>query len=172
MNFVFGKDTVKKHSNTLNMIFQTSNIFYTVSKFLLMVLFVYTGSSKLLGHALFLNQLSHLTFIKDFAILISFIVPVLEIITALLIAFDWTQKTGLWLASLLMTFFTIYVGGMLILKSSLPCTCGGVIASMSWKQHLLFNLFFMMLSWNALCHYYKHANKNISTNKRKEAENL
>lgn len=154
------------------MIFQPSNIFYTTSKFLLIVLFVYTGSSKLMSHALFLNQLSRLTFIKDFAVLISFSLPALEIITALLIAFGRTQQTGLRLAFLLMTFFTIYVGGMLILKSALPCSCGGVIASMSWKQHLFFNLFFMMLSWSALYHYYKYTNKNISTNKRKEAENL
>ena len=154
------------------MLLQNSDIINSISKFLLVLLFIYTGCSKLLEHRLFLIQLSRIEYLGTFAPLVSFVLPVLEIVTALFIAFEATENLGLLIASLLMTGFTIYVGGMLILKSTLPCTCGGVIASMSWKQHLLFNMFFMMLSWNAFYHYYKHANKNISTNKRKEAENL
>ena len=148
------------------MLLTNSKIFTNTSKFLLTLLFVYTGTSKLLGHTLFASQLSQLEFLKSFATFISFSLPVLEIVTALFIAFDQTQIVGLWLGSLLMTIFTIYVAGMLILKSSLPCTCGGVISSMSWQQHLLLNIFFMLLSWNALYHYYKQASKNISTNKK------
>ena len=148
------------------MVLQNSVIFNNVSKFLLILLFVYAGSSKLLGHALFVSQLSQVEFLKSFATFISFSLPVLEIVTALFIAFEQTQIAGLWLASLLMTLFTIYVAGMLILKSSLPCTCGGIISSMNWQQHLLFNIFFMLLSWDALYHYYKQASKNISTNNK------
>ena len=149
------------------MLLQNSDIINSISKFSLVLLFIYTGCSKLLGHELFLSQVSGIENLKLFASLISFALPVLEISTALFIAFESTENTGLWISSLLMTGFTIYVAGMLILKSSLPCTCGGVIASMSWKQHLFFNIFFTFLSWNALCHNYKNPDRIISTNKRK-----
>jgi len=143
-----------------------SNTIYNFSKFLLILLFVYTGTSKLLGHDLFLSQISQIKFLKNIAQPISFLLPSVEIITSIFLAIDQMQRSGLWLAAFLLTIFTIYVAGMLLLKSSLPCTCGAVISSMSWKQHLWFNLFFMLLSWNALLHYYNPANKIISTNKK------
>lgn len=146
---------------------QNSAIFNNLSKFLLVLLFVYAGSSKLLAHELFLNQLSQIAFIKKIASPFSVFLPVLEIGTGLLIAFNNTQLLGFWIASLLMTAFTIYIAGMLILKSSLPCTCGGVITSMTWKQHLILNSLFMLLSWSAVYSFYKKSNENISTNKRK-----
>lgn len=149
------------------MLLQNSEIFNNASKFLLVLLFVYTGCSKLLGHELFVNQLSQIGFMKNFAPLISFLFPVLEIAAALCIVFESPENLGFWISSLLMTGFTIYVGGMLVLKSSLPRTCGGALASMSWRQHLFFNIFFTLVSWNELHHNYKEANQFISTSKRK-----
>ena len=168
MSFVFDKDLNKILIQILqSMLLQNSTILNKIFKFLLVLLFIYTGCSKLFGHRLFLSQLSRIEFLRTYAPLISFALPVLEISTALFIAFKSTENLGLWISSLLMTGFTIYVAGMLILKSSLPCTCGGVIASMSWKQHLFFNFFFTLISWNALYQNYKYTDKIISTNQRK-----
>lgn len=144
-----------------------SEIFNNLGKFLLVLLFAYTGSSKLLAHELFLNQLSQIAFLKKIASPVSVILPLLEIGSGILMTFDKTKILGFWIASLLMTGFTIYIAGMLILKSSLPCTCGGVIASMTWKQHLIFNLFFMLLAWVGLYNHNRKSYENISTNKRK-----
>ncbi|MDQ2719437.1 MAG: hypothetical protein M3Z26_06690 [Bacteroidota bacterium] len=143
------------------------NLVNNISQFLLVLLFVYTGFSKLLQHELFLNQINQIAILKKIAPLISVSLPMLEIATGLLIAFNRKQILGWWLASVLMASFTIYVSVMLLSKSSLPCTCGGVIASLTWKQHLLFNIFFMLMSWFVLYNYYKERNENISTNKRK-----
>ena len=148
------------------MLLQKSNIIDKVSKFSLILLFAYTGSSKLLGHQLFLSHLMQIQLLKTIAEPVSYLLPAVEILTAIFLAIDKMEILGLWLAAFLMTTFTIYVAGMLILKSSLPCTCGGVISSMTWKQHLLFNIFFMLLSWSALLHYYNPVNKIISTNKK------
>jgi len=148
------------------MLLQKTNIVDKVSKLLLILLFAYTGSSKLLGHQLFLSQLMQIQMLNTIAAPVSFLLPAVEILTAIFLAIDKMEILGLWLAAFLMTTFTIYVAGMLILKSSLPCTCGGVISSMTWKQHLLFNIFFMLLSWSALLHYYNPVNKIISTNKK------
>ena len=152
--------------NLFRMLLQKSNIIDKVSKFSLILLFAYTGSSKLLGHQLFLSHLMQIQLLKTIAEPVSYLLPAVEILTAIFLAIDKMEILGLWLAAFLMTTFTIYVGAMLILKSSLPCTCGGVISSMTWKQHLLFNIFFMLLSWSALLHYYNPVNKIISTNKK------
>jgi len=148
------------------MLLQKTNIIAKVSKLLLIVLFAYAGSSKLLEHQLFLNQLMQIQMLSGIARPVSFLIPAVEILCAAILAIDKMQIFGLWLAAFLMTTFAIYVAAMLILKSSLPCTCGGVVSSMTWKQHLLFNMFFMLLSWNALLHYYSPRDKNISTNKK------
>ncbi len=146
------------------MIFKNSNLVFQISKFLLIVLFTYAASVKLFDHEQFAGQLRQIALLKNFAGFISIVLPVVEFITAFCLVFDRTLMIGLVLAALLMTEFTIYVGAMLAFSSNLPCSCGGVIAQMTWKEHLVFNIFFMLLSWNALINYYKYSTKVISTN--------
>ena len=146
------------------MLLQKTNIIDKISKILLILLFAYSGSSKLLGHQLFLAQLKQIDMLKAVAWPVSFLLPALEILTVIFLAIDRIQVIGLWLAAFMMTTFSFYVAAMLLLRSSLPCTCGGLISSMTWKEHLLFNIFFMALSWKALLHFYNPVNKFISTN--------
>ncbi|MGG9964084.1 MauE/DoxX family redox-associated membrane protein [Ferruginibacter sp. SUN106] len=120
----------------------------TVINFLLVLLFVYTGTSKLLGHQVFKEQLEQLHFLQPLGGFISVTLPVTEIISGLAIAFKPTMRWGLWLAALLMTIFTAYVGFMLAGDNTkLPCSCGGVMKAMSWKTHLWFNILFTLLAW-------------------------
>ncbi|MBS1511660.1 MAG: hypothetical protein JST86_12515 [Bacteroidetes bacterium] len=116
--------------------------------FLLVLLFMYTGTSKLIGYQLFREQLSQISYLKAFSQPLSILLPILELTTGLTIIFKPIQKYGLYAAAILMTLFTFYVALMLLSDSTkLPCSCGGVIKTMSWKQHLYFNIFFMVLAW-------------------------
>jgi hypothetical protein len=45
-----------------------------------------------------------------------------------------------------MAAFTGYIGFMLLSNIELPCSCGGVISSLSWKNHLVFNILFLLLA--------------------------
>ena len=129
------------------MLNRTKNIIQASLSFLVIVLFVYTGVSKLIGHELFISQLSQICFLRSAAPFLSFLIPVLEIVTALLILINYTRLYGWWMAFTLMTLFTAYVFIMLQSNTALPCTCGGVLPVMSWKQHLYFNMFFFCVSW-------------------------
>jgi putative oxidoreductase len=123
----------------------------TISSFLLVLLFVYTGCSKLLDHHSLKKQLEEIHYIEPFAGLISVLLPVLEIFTGLAIAYKPANRYGLWSAAVLMSLFSLYVGIMLAThKTRLPCSCGGVIAELGWKKHLYFNIFFMVLAWASL----------------------
>jgi uncharacterized membrane protein YphA (DoxX/SURF4 family) len=122
-----------------------------IARFLLVLLFVYTGCSKLLTHVVFLEQLQQVNFLKPFASSLSIALPVAELLTGIAIAIHRTQYYGLWSAALLMTAFTTYVAIMLALdKTQRPCSCGGVIKAMSWQAHLYLNIFFMLLAWYSL----------------------
>jgi putative oxidoreductase len=125
--------------------------FTSPASFLLVLLFVYTGTSKLLGYQTFQEQLFNISYLKPFAGMLSIALPVVEILTGFAIALKMTLRIGLWSAAILMTAFTIYVAVMLSDdKAKLPCSCGGVIKALTWKKHLYFNIFFMLLAWASL----------------------
>jgi len=56
----------------------------------------------------------------------------------------------LYYAFVLMTVFTLYIAYMLLFTPKLPCSCGGVLQQMTWKQHLLFNIGFTLLAAYAI----------------------
>ena len=113
---------------------------------LLMFLFLYTALSKLLEFDKFKYQIGQSPFITHISWLVIWSIPLAEIITSILLIFKRTRLAGLYLSFFLMLLFTGYVFIMLRYSSYLPCSCGGVLSIMSWKQHLIFNLSFTGLS--------------------------
>ncbi len=136
---------------------------------LLIVLFVYAASSKLFDYTQFSTQLGRSPLIASYAGIIAWLVPTIELIIAGLLTIRVTRITGLYASFILLLTFTLYIAGMLLLGENLPCSCGDVINTLSWKQHLVFNLFFMALSIVGILLWWKQKqeisilkNKNIS----------
>lgn len=76
-----------------------------------------------------------------------YLLPVAELITALLLVFGKTRKFGFYLSLVLMLIFTGYVGlALLDAWGKLPCSCGALISGMGWRVHFLFNCSFLILS--------------------------
>ena len=117
-----------------------------ISSSLLILLFVYTGTSKLADHVDFLVQLGNMSLINHLALLLSYVIPFLEIITAFILFLPPLRKLGFQVSFVLLILFTTYLIYMIIFQTNLPCSCGGVIAKLSWKQHIIFNLLFILLS--------------------------
>jgi hypothetical protein len=46
--------------------------------------------------------------------------------------------------------FSVYVASLLIGSSKLPCSCGGIMSSISWELHLVVNLILALASWLAI----------------------
>lgn len=117
---------------------------------LLILLFSYTATSKFLDFHKFVFQMSlaPVPLMKTFAPILGWVVPTLEflIITTLAIGFFYPtiKKGGLYASVLLLIVFEIYIATMLLSGSHLPCTCGGIISTMGWTQHLWFNGFFII----------------------------
>jgi len=115
-------------------------------RWICMVLFVYTAYAKIIDHDRFLNGLTRVHIITGFAAIISFLVPLVEIIIALLLLIPRTAKPGLYCFTTIMTVFTIYIISALIWEKNLPCHCGGAIEKLSWSQHIWFNLAFIAIA--------------------------
>lgn len=113
---------------------------------LFILLFVYTATSKLLEFDRFTYVLSKSPLIGDKAPFLAWALPFLEFGISLLLFIPRTRRQGLWASLALMIVFTGYLGYMIYFTPDRPCNCGGVLKRMTWKQHLAFNFFFVMLA--------------------------
>lgn len=122
-------------------------------------LFLYTAYSKLSSMETFEKGLSRLPIFGSYASIISWLIPISEIIIAVLLITPKTTKVGLYAFTALMVFFTAYILSLMIFGLKLPCHCGGVIDSLSWTQHIWFNLVFIVLGITAIFfnHNYKYS---------------
>jgi hypothetical protein len=48
---------------------------------------------------------------------------------------------GLWVSALVMTIFTLYIIYILGFSREIPCGCGGILATMGWKEHLAITIY-------------------------------
>ena len=128
--------------------------------FLLILLFVYAAVSKLFDYSSFKYQV-HLSPFLSFFSNVAWIIPVTELATVVMLAFTARRLIGFYASFILMLAFTVYIILMLVFAKHLPCSCGGVLKQLSWKQHLLFNIFFLTLSATGIILTRKHIDKNI-----------
>ena len=117
-----------------------------IISFLLILLFVYAGVSKLADYQKFRVEIGKSPLITSFASWVAWFVPTIEIIISLMLA---TRKWRLWAlyASFsLMVMFTVYIISILKFSSYIPCSCGGILQDMTWGEHLKFNIGIVVLS--------------------------
>jgi uncharacterized membrane protein YphA (DoxX/SURF4 family) len=103
------------------------------------VLFLYTGISKLMDYSVFREQIGQSPVLKPFAAWIAWMLPLGEFAVAVLLFLPHTRLKGMYATLCMMTLFTLYIGAILTLDDHIPCSCGGVIELLSWKGHLIFN---------------------------------
>jgi uncharacterized membrane protein YphA (DoxX/SURF4 family) len=119
--------------------------------FLYTILFLYTAISKLTELRAFRETLVSSPILSPIATLVAWGLPWVEFaITLMLIIPRWRLK-GLQASLVLMILFTGYIIGLFLIDKEMPCSCGGIIQQLSWKQHLIFNGIFILLAiWGAL----------------------
>jgi uncharacterized membrane protein YphA (DoxX/SURF4 family) len=123
---------------------------------LFVLLFLYTALSKLKDMNSFVVAMKQSRMIGPFAHLLSGLIPTVELAAAILLIIPRMRFIGLIVSTLLMIFFTGYVAYMMLYFSKLPCTCGGILESMSWRGHLYFNLLFLILGITGIKLSKKH----------------
>lgn len=122
----------------------------SIIKYLCLFLFIYTAYAKLADHDRFYKGLTRVHLVSGYAMVISYLVPVVEILISILLIIPNTVKIGLISFVATMIAFTIYIISAMIWEPKLPCHCGGAIEKLSWVQHIWFNLAFIILPLIAL----------------------
>jgi len=113
---------------------------------LLVVLFLYTGISKLMDYSVFKEQIAESPILAPIAPFIAWALPLVEFAVAVALFIPAWRLWGLYASSVLMLLFTGYIAALLSFSEELPCSCGGILQEMSWQQHLVFNITFTVLS--------------------------
>ncbi|MBV8255992.1 MAG: hypothetical protein JO154_25580 [Chitinophaga sp.] len=116
-----------------------------IISFLVAAMFLYTGIMKLREYDVFKWVISSSPLLHSVAPVVARVVPILEVVVALMLVIPATRVKGLYIAFAMMVAFTIYIAVLLTMASKLPCSCGGVLESMSWSQHLVFNILVTLL---------------------------
>lgn len=109
-------------------------------------LFVYAAMSKLMDFQQFKVQLGQSSILIGYEHWVAWFVPVSELVLALLLLIRPYRLFALYGSLGLMSLFSAYIIVVLNYSDHIPCSCGGVISSMGWETHLVFNICWMGLA--------------------------
>ena len=124
----------------------------------LIILWVYAAVSKLETFEAFQQQLLRQPLPLWLTAPLAWGLPVMELTAALLLIYRRSRGVGLLLSFLLMLLFTGYVGlAVLGVWEELPCACGGVLSSLGWREHLVFNVVYTLVAGCGLYLWMKRA---------------
>lgn len=144
---------VRAIANTYNWLTKNIRVHY-----LIILLFGYTAFSKVefftANHTIDVSSFRTAMFkspaIRPYVDQLKYIIPAAEFLICLLLLFNKTKLIGYYASLLLFAMFTGYIVYMFTHYPILPCTCGGVITKLSWKNHLLLNIGFILFTANAI----------------------
>lgn len=114
--------------------------------FLFVLLFVYAAASKFMDLDQFQAQIGQSPLLTNIAGAVAWFIPAIEIVISVLLAVPKTRLAGLLAALSLMMTFTLYIVIIMNFSEHVPCSCGGVLQRMTWRDHLLFNIGFILLA--------------------------
>ena len=124
----------------------TKEFVVQIISMLFIILFTYAAISKLLDYENFKLLLKQSPFLGAHANLLGWGIPASELMIAVLFFFPKLSLEGLWSSTFLLMIYSAYIIIVLNFSESIPCSCGGIIPSLSWIQHLYFNIGFIVLA--------------------------
>ncbi|MHA7129247.1 MauE/DoxX family redox-associated membrane protein [Algoriphagus namhaensis] len=121
--------------------------FQVILVYPLILTWTYTGLEKIIRFEASRKAFHNQTFPPELAELLSYSVPPLEIMLALLLAYPATRWWGYLGSLLLFTVFITYVGLIWVgAFPRIPCNCAGIIESLGWGEHFFLNLLMIGIS--------------------------
>lgn len=117
-----------------------------IISFLFVLLFTYAAFVKLFDYQKFTIQVGQSPLLAGFGGVVPWAVIGSELIVSFLFAFPRLRMMALFGALMLMTMFTVYIIAILNFSPYVPCSCGGILEWLGWREHLFFNTAFILLA--------------------------
>lgn len=134
---------------------QARKLLSEIFVYLIALLWLYTSVYKALQIDTSIEQMGDSPLIEPYAVWFGYGLPIVEFALFLLLLIPKTRKYALIGSVVLLAMFTLYI--LVILnyyRADVPCTCGGVISKLSWKNHVYFNLTFLLMGIYVLVEPY------------------
>jgi hypothetical protein len=114
---------------------------------LLVFLFLYASLSKFADFQTFRYDMNNQPFPKWLSGILVWAVPIVEVLLSVMLIMNKPRLYGLYGSLVIMSLFTIYTTLVLFkFFDKVPCSCGGIIKKLTWTQHSILNLFFVLIS--------------------------
>jgi len=137
------------------MIVKKNRLLADIVSSLFIILFVYAALTKVQDFQKFRVELGKSPLLNVFAGYVSVLIPSIELIIATLLVVKRIQYYALFFSFSLMAIFSGYIAIILKFSPYIPCSCGGILQNMTWFQHLIFNIAYMVIGAIAILLYPK-----------------
>ena len=121
-------------------------ILVEIVAFLFMLLFFYAAFNKLAEYQKFRIQVGQSPLLTGFGSVIPPGVIGVEIVTGVMLMVPALRLAALYISFSLMVMFSVYIIAILNFSPYVPCSCGGVLEKLSWSEHLVFNVVFVLVA--------------------------
>ena len=123
---------------------------------MLVVLWCYASVNKLIEFSHFRHEMINQVIPRPLSEVLVYLIPVSELTAAIFLCKESLRWPGLCLSLFLMTVFTAYIALVYFnFFNRVPCSCGGILKSMGWGTHLIFNLSFLLITLSAIYLYQR-----------------
>lgn len=109
------------------------------------LLFAYAAIDKLINFELFKTQLGKSPLLVGMSSWIAWMIPLVELSICLLLFFNSTRVLGFYTFFFQMILFAFYIIALLNFSFYVPCSCGALLSSLSWAEHVVFNIAYALL---------------------------
>ena len=133
--------------SVINMLVMKKEVVLKFLSGIIALLSFYAALSKLVDFEVSKHEMLKQVFSRDIALMLVWIVPLVELVIAALLLFNFTRLIGFYASLVLLSSFSIYIAiTMSGAFGRIPCSCGGILKNMGYWTHLIFNLFFIVLA--------------------------
>lgn len=132
---------------------RTKSVVVDIVTILLIILWIYAAFSKLLDYSNFSIELGKSPLLTSFAPVVAVGVPLLEIGLAIMLLIERTKFIAIVMSTSLLLLFTCYLFIILNYSSYIPCSCGGILGHLGYKEHIVFNLILFALGVVSILFY-------------------
>lgn len=112
----------------------------------LVILYFYTLIHKLMDLGFLEENLRKSSLLADYAPIVKYILPAIEIIVIILLVVNKFALKGLYFSLLLLLSFTFYLIALNNFSFFEGCSCGGIFNEMDYQTHVFVNIAFIVLN--------------------------